>query len=671
MTINISKLTSDALNAVDELMKRNSKTLGFLTEETLLEGFLNKEGALGAKTDDGQLRGYLLYAAYPHYFRITQLCVSEDFREQGIAKQLLEYLKNSATTQKIVRLRCRQDFPANKIWPQLGFVALDEKPGRSREGHLLTLWHLTLAKDDQLSLFQANTSEEILDVIIDAQIFFHFDEPDSDNSKPSKALLADFLVDSLELWITDELFNEIARNVDPDQREKSRNSAQRFHRVAPEPTAVAHFDEKLRQILPTDKPSRESDVRQLAKAAASDVKIFVTQDQGLLEKAEKIAALTGLQVLSPTELIIQLHELSERQSYIPERIAGLNLIWKRLASHDLASFSYNSFLNHGERKGKFREKLGSFLATPNRYECQLLQSGNEVVAIRVLSSDSDKILTVPLARLARSADQLLFRRFLIADTVSKAISQNLDMVQLDSLGISPSLVTDLLEMGFTKCNGNFVRFCFSRCLDRAEVLSAIAKLCPESIDNYRNLSDLDLEQHCSPLSLAADTNYFLLSIRPGYAMSLLGTLSSDDLFGGERSVLLRWDNVYYRTKTHHKMLKSPGRILWYVSESQKRIVAISHLDEVEIGTPKELFKKFKKHGILTWDAIYKMCNGDTSKEIMALKFSHTFLFREPILLNDMRTVYEEDGLGLGLQSPSKIPVATFRKLFHRGYPDNS
>ena len=156
-------------------------------------------------------------------------------------------------------------------------------------------------------------------------------------------------------------------------------------------------------------------------------------------------------------------------------------------------------------------------------------------------------------------------------------------------------------------------------------------------------------------------------------MSLLGTrLSSDDLLGGEPSVLLRWDNVYYREKNRHKMLAPPGRILWYVSRTQKRIVAISHLDEVEIGTPKKLFKKFKKFGILDWDDICnKMCKGDTSKEIMALKFSHTFLFREPISLNDMRTVYEEDGLGLWLQSPSKIPVATFRKLFHRGYPDNS
>ena len=676
MSITISQLTSADFRAVDTLMKLNKRTLGFLTEEALLESFLDKNGALGAKTDDGQLVGYLLYAAYPEYFRIVQLCVSENFREQGIAKQLLEALKKSATTQKIVRLRCRPDFPANDIWPQLGFTPLDEKSGRSKEGHLLTLWCLTLAKDDQLSLFQANTSDETLDVIIDAQIFFDFYEPDSEKSKPSKALLSDFLVDSLELWITDELFNEIHRNNDPGKRETSRNRAYSFLKVSPEPSVVAKFDKVLRQNFPTNRPSQESDIKQLAKAAASDVNIFVTQDRNILDASKTIANRTGLQVLSPTQLIIQLHELSEKHSYTPKHIAGPGLSWKRMTSEDITSFPHNSFLNHGERKGRFREKLESFLASPNSYECQLLRHENKVVAIRVLSSESDKILTAPLLRLSHSADQeMLFGRFLITDTVSKAIGENLDMVKVDALGLTPRLETDLLEMGFTKCKDNFVKFCFSRCLERTEVLSAIDELCPESTGSHSNMSDLELERHCSPLSLGVDQNYFLIPILLGYAMSLVDIQQSgNDLFGGKTSVLLSWDHVYYRRKNSHKILTPPSRILWYVSKPKSQIVAISHLDEVEIGTPKYLFKKFKKFGILDWNDICKMCDGDISREIMALKFSHTFPFRKPISLNEIRTVCQEDGLNPRnpkLQSPWKIPVERFQKLFRLGYPGRS
>ena len=246
------------------------------------------------------------------------------------------------------------------------------------------------------------------------------------------------------------------------------------------------------------------------------------------------------------------------------------------------------------------------------------------------------------------------------------------MVKFNSLGLTPSLVPDLLEMGFTECKDSFVRFCFSRCLEHPEVLSAIAELYPESIDNYHNMSDYDLERHCSPLSLVVNQKHFLIPIVPSYAISLVDRKqSSGDLFGGKTSVLIRWDHVYYRAKNRHKMLAPPARILWYVSRNQKQIVAVSHLDEVEIGTPKNLFKKFKKFGILNWNEIYKMCDGDVSKEIMALKFSHTFPLRKPILLNEMKTIFDEDGVGLWLQSPSKMPVEIFQKLFQLGYPDKS
>ena len=384
MSITISKLTPADLTAVDELMKCNSRTLGFLPREALLD-YLKKEGVLGAKTSDDQLVGYLLYAAYPSYFRITQLCVSEDFRNQGIAKRFVDELKKSATAQKIIRLRCRRDFPAHKMWPELGFVPLDERPGRSAAGHLLTHWCLTLAPDDQLSLFQAKTSEETLDVVIDAQIFFDFHEPDNDKTKPSKALFHDFSIDSLKLWITDELFVEIGRGKDLNQRKIARQRAREFLGIEHNLKLTEHFEEVLRTLLPDNNQNRESDIRHLAKTAASDVDIFVTRDQALLKRANKISDLTNIRVLSPTDLIIKLHELSEKQSYVLNRVSGSDLGWGRLTSRDLASFPFTSFLNHQERKGKFRENLELLLANPTNNECELLRSGGDIVAIRVFT----------------------------------------------------------------------------------------------------------------------------------------------------------------------------------------------------------------------------------------------------------------------------------------------
>ena len=668
MQVNISQLTSADLSAVDELMKRYSQTLGFLPGEAL-QSYLEKGSVLGARTDNDQLVGYLLYAAHPNYFRITHLCVLDDHQGQGIARQLVNDLRQSADAQKVIKLNCRRDFPANSLWPKLGFVAVGEKPSRSKEGHRLTIWNLTLAPEDQLQIFQAKTSDEILDIIIDAQIFFAFDEPDSNKTKPSKALLSDFLIDSLNLWITDELLNEINRNDDTKQREKARNRAHNSFQVESDPHLVEYFDKLLRKFLPSNTPSEESDLRHLAKAAASNVKTFVTNDSKLLKKSEKIADCTGLEVVDPVNLIIRLHELSEKEAYAQDRIAGLNLYWCRFASDDLASFPFDSFLEHQETKGKFREKLKSLVAQPNYYECELLQSGKKIMAIRVLTNNSNKILTTSLARVALSADRSLFGRFLIADTVSKAVKKNLDMVKFETSALTPSLIPTLLEMGFIKCNDSFVRFCFSRCIDRQEVLSAISELCPESTSNYQDMSDLELERCCSPLGLEApDQRYFLIPIRPGYAISLIDKhQSGGDLFGGNPDVLLRWNNVYYRKVNRHKMIKAPGRILWYASKPSKQVIAVSHLDEVVINTPKELFRKFKKFGILEWKDLYKMCDGDPSKELMALKFSHTFLFPEPVPLDVLRSVFEANEVGLSLQAPSKLSPKVFHTLFQKGY----
>lgn len=669
MNIKVSKLTTAWLDAVDELMKMNSKTLGFLPKPAL-QSYLAKNNVIGAITDNGELAGYLLFGANRNYFRITHLCVLEKYRRQGIARCLVSTLSESASTQKSIKLNCRHDYPVNNLWPKLGFMAVDEKRSRAREEYFLTRWQLTLAPDEQLQLFQAKTSDDTLDVIIDAQIFFDFYEPDNDKTKPSKALLSDFLVDSLSLWVTDELFNEINRQNDRERREKSRDRAYNFHRIESDRHLVGGFSEQLKELLPFSKPSDESDIRHLAIAAASSVNIFVTRDSALLQKSKEIGDLTGLEVINPVDLIVRMHELTEQQSYIPDRIAGLSLRWERLKYGDLASLPLDSFLKHEETKGRFREKLESLVANPNRYDCELLRSGKELMAIRVLEECNGKILCSPLARVAVAAKHSLFGHFLIADTVSRAVEKSLDMVEFQGSALTTSLIPNLLEMGFIKHDDTYVRFCFSRVLRRGEALSTILELCPKATTNYHDMSCSEFEKRCSPLVMeATELDSFLISIRPAYAMSLFDRhQSADDLFGGDPNVLLRWNNVYYRSVTHHKMLRAPARILWYVSQNQKQIVAVSYLDDVSIATPKELFKRFKKFGILEWKDLYKMCGGNPSKKLMALRFSHSFVFREPVPLDVVRSIFKENQAGLTLQGPLRLKPEIFCELYQRGFP---
>ena len=357
----ISVLTIADLDAVDELMKRYSSTLGFLPRAAL-EDYLQKACVLGAKDRDGRLVGYLMYAANRDRFRIAHLCVSEASRGQGVARRLLEALKSSASTQKIITLRCRNDYLADGMWPTLGFVPIGESPGRSKEGHLLTLWRLQLALHDQLELFRANMSDDVLDAVFDAQIFFDFDRPDSEVTQPSKALISDLFVDSVNLWFTDELLSEINRNRSASDREEARTRVRQFLDVKHDPLFVESFAAKLKRILPSEKTNQQSDIMHLAKTAASEIDVFVTRDRLLLNKAPQIDEAVNVQVLSPTGLIVKLRELAETQPHAPDHVSGLGLSWRRLASEELLTFPFDRFLNPEERLRELESKVNTFLS---------------------------------------------------------------------------------------------------------------------------------------------------------------------------------------------------------------------------------------------------------------------------------------------------------------------
>lgn len=669
MTPTISAITYADLEAVDSLMKSNSKTLGFLPKQAL-EFHIERGWILGAKTTDGSLAGYLLFASYHEYIRIAHLCVAEAYRGQGVARSLMEHLKETATTQKRIQLRCRRDFPENNMWPKFGFIAVGETLGRSVERYPLIAWCFTLKPDDQLTLFQAQVADDRIDAIIDAQVFFDLEEPDADKARPSQALDSDFLIDSLRLCLTDEIFNEIERNDDPEQRKYSRELAHQRHIVSPDPKCVEKYDSILRSLFPeVSRPSDESDIRHLAKSAASDINIFVTRDRKLLEMAHELCARIQLRVLTPTNLILRLHELSAQEDYAPETVSGLGLAWRRMSASDLKSISFQPFLLHGERQRVFITRLEALIATdPENCWCELLWAEQNTLALRVMREASNDEMVVELVRVAPGRNQALLKRFAVSDAIERAVNSKLNIVRVHADGLSPDMKPDMRELGFIADRGDFVRYCFSQSLGTNDTLDLIATRKSQAIGKYRRASALELERWCSPLCINdTEQNYFLVPIKPGYALGLVDRRrSASDMFGGEPSVLLRWDNVYYKTRDHPRM-RTPARILWYVSGDAGQVVAVSHLDGVEIGTPSDLLKRFEKRGVFKWKEVFETCGGDPTKNIMALKFSHTFGFRKPVSLKRLKRASDEERHSLVLQSASRIPRALFEKIYLLGY----
>lgn len=118
-------------------------------------------------------------------------------------------------------------------------------------------------------------------------------------------------------------------------------------------------------------------------------------------------------------------------------------------------------------------------------------------------------------------------------------------------------------------------------------------------------------------------------------------------------------------------LAAPGRILWYVSDDKryqgaKHIRGCSFLDEVVVGCPKELFRRFDRLGIYTWKNLIELAKGKEDQRIMAIRYSDTQLMLNPIPWDGFQSVLRAAGVRTQLRSPQLIPSKVFAKLYKQG-----
>ena len=185
---------------------------------------------------------------------------------------------------------------------------------------------------------------------------------------------------------------------------------------------------------------------------------------------------------------------------------------------------------------------------------------------------------------------------------------------------------------------------------------------------------LEVEKRLWPLKITdVDIPTFIVPIRPEWAMHLFDMdIARQDLFGSEPSLILNAENVYYRS-SFPKVLYAPGRVLWYVSAGNNRyqglmcVKACSYLDDVEIGTAKQLFSKYKKLGIYKWKDVYnEVANGDLKKDIMAFKFSKTEVFPHPPSLAQLQAMWKADGKNFNVVAPLAISKERFLEIYNLG-----
>jgi predicted nucleic acid-binding protein/ribosomal protein S18 acetylase RimI-like enzyme len=687
-----SKLLKDVIALGDA----NKNTLGLFPKDAYHESASKKRIIVAVNKDSGKLIGYLLYSLSRQKMlvSIVHLCIDVPWRGNGVPRLLFDKLKELTQDGYLsVRVRCRVDYSANRLWPKLGFVAVGEMDGRGKKNTKLTIWKFEYEHTSLFS-YAADQYENLkVKVVIDANIFYQLQHPEILENEESLPLLEPWL--DIELYVTPEMLNEINRNKDINARKAARNFFGSFSVVNSKSSHNNFQDvqEQLKPIFPASlSQSDESDLRQLAYAIADEIPFFVTRDGPMLGRTDDVFEKFGIQILRPSDLILMQDELLRGDEYVPSRLAGSQIRIERVHSQQSEKLIERFLCDQEETKGTFRKTIQLLLGNASTIETFVVMDAQGVEhGLISYSRQFNGEIVVPVFRVGKAKICQYVAKYLVNKVVLTASAEKRNLIRVVDAHLPAPVIFALQDNGFIKVKDGWFKATLPKILRSYEVIEQLSSHdwpdyakgslnnLASSIPSSPNKSTLlEIEKNLWPLKIGdIDLPCFIVPIRPEWAMHLFDVdIASQDLFGGDPTLILNAENVYYR-KSSPKVLSAPGRVLWYVSQGKKRyqglmfIKACSYLDDVEIGKPKQLFSKYKKLGIYKWADVYNdVAEKDLDKKIMAFKFSKTEIFKHPIHLSDLQAIWKSDGKTFNnAVSPLLINNDRFLQLYSMGMRD--
>ena len=642
---------------VHQLWKHNSRWLGFMPTQ----GFRDRaqRETLFAALVEGKVAGYVLFDLPRDVVKIIHLCVDTSYQGKGVARDLINEVGEIHKDRHGIQLSCREDYPANTLWPKLGFVTMGERPGRSKKGTLLRIWfrshghhNLLTPLADELRTTAAMDFNIILDILGES----------SPRGLTSRYLLDDWITQLADICITEETYQEAGQLETLDERNEIRGQLEQFTRL---PVARDQlWQQRVTEVAALIPRAQDPDHRQIADAIVGQSHYFITRDNELMAASETVMIRFGIHVIAPTQFIVNMDQLRSEDRYEPRQLNATRLTVNYTVDRE-RSFIL-SFQNYSQAEPR-RNLVGilrTAQSTPDTSRITIVRTNTGRDLGCAIVHIEDGTLVVPALRLA-SRDQL-------CDTVGRqlcfmlrhyALSEGLDTVRVTDDYLSPSLENSLEDEGYIATNS--ARVCYTR----SGMTSALSVFGKTKV----TASAIALYEHQRwPLKLLeGDLETFIIPIRPAYAEQLFDTHSATGtLFGRSTDLGISREHVYYRSWRNSQGLTSPARILWYVSgrtpyQNQGHIRAISQLREVQVGSPLTLYRRFSHLGVYEANDVLRTAAGDG--KVMALRFIDTELFDRPVSLSQARAIAKklEEPFPV-LRSPCPVSEGFFTIVYTKG-----
>ncbi|MFO0835809.1 MAG: GNAT family N-acetyltransferase [Phycisphaerales bacterium] len=676
---------SASIERVIEIADRNAKFLGHFPASCFRRE-AERGHVLAFVGSDGVVQGFTLYRTTRDRAVVQQLCVDEQFRGRGVARALADELKARTKHLPYIMCHCAHEYEALAAWQKLGFVPRGEKDGRGRSARSLVRLVFDHGHRNLFSESLDRLATTKLVAALDTNVFLAWQ--DADGRDPEiEALQADWLADEVGYWLTDETSAELMRQKQTEERRRRLAEARGFDCLPREHSVEEVALRQLETIFgASPREQDKSDHRQLSQAVAGGADVFVTRDERLLGKATAIQERLSIEVLRPSELILTFDQVVRAGEYAPERLGGCLLLSQKPRADQLGSV-VDRFLNTGvgESKWEWAAVVRSAAIEPEHSRVMLVSdSGGAQRGLLVLRRESADVASVQAVRVFR--DRL--SETLMRHVLQSAVRQSIDWgcvatVIRDPHPISP-FDTAAEACGFVKSSAGYVKAAMTGCFSANEAAEKLGRMSTSdagSSEVAERLAGL-LPGHGSTLErdFALDgllwpailrggaMPCFVVPIRPRFARHLFDHgLSEGDLFGGDPSLLLNTENVYYRS-AKIPVVTAPSRILWYVTKdgsgSVREVRACSTVLAASVAPAKTQFKTYRRLGVYSWDDVLSTSRTPDA-DIMAIHFGRTRLFPKAIPSDTLRPMicrHRGSTNAPPLSMPVEVPSAFFEEV---------
>ena len=659
---------------------KNKRTLGFLPHKAYEQA--SAAGTLLAVVEQGQVMAYALYSLPRQVVRLTHLCVSGEARGRGLARLLITAISERHADRFGVTLKCRNDYDANGIWPGLGFEKQGEIPGRSRQRYPLSIWW---RDHGHPTLFSAAESLGLVRVLLDLNVFADLESSyQRSEQRESGALTGDWLADQVDLVVSSELAVEIARHPDPAERERQLRAAHRYLTVRTEDraldTAASQIAGLVLKNAGTDlsaDPGDISDVRHLAAAWLSGTTVIATRDERFIDWSAAVAGTTGVRVMRPSDVVLQLDELTRAQEYRPAQLEDTQYELAPVRSRqetDVLPFMHDS---KGERKSGYLAMIRGLLADGPKWNRLILRDPRGEPVAFVVTGTDDAQLTVPVLRVRPHRLEETVTRQLLFYLRKQACAAGRNVIRITDPALADSAARAVREEGLIRDQDSWVGFSVQACgtataidaqLSRAA--SAVGLQVPPLREGLSAAIAADLERTLWPAKITDSAlPSFLVPVRPQWSAELFGV--PETLIPRSSMLGISREHVYYRGP-HPRVVSAPARLLWYASGARKdsgvaAVIACSRLEEVITARPAELHQRFRHLGVWQQDQVAGAARNGTA---LALRFADTEIFPNRVSLRRLRKLASQFGQPLSLQSAKKISAQFFAAVYQEGLSGN-